>query len=175
MTWPVQFRDETSARWPWMAQTLPSDHHGFPPFHFVGCSGTAFTCKERWGRSSTLSHIPQHHQAYLLFYMSLSKGALLYTLQLDNKINKLTQPPSRIMNQIIISSRLSPAGLAFPSSQSQPLQPMVSLRTWSSHALRKVPEGSWEVTEQTFERLCGGGEPVKVSGEWFRVLTFQWL
>jgi hypothetical protein len=50
---------------------------------------------------------------------------------------------------------------------------MVSLRTWSSHALRKVLEGSWEVTEQTFERLCGGGEPVKVSGEWFRVLTFQ--
>lgn len=62
----------------------------------------------------TLSHIPQHHQTYLLFYMSLSKGALLYTLQLDNKIKKLTQPPSRIMNQIIISSRLSPAGLAFP-------------------------------------------------------------
>ena len=105
--------------------------------------------------------------------MSLSKGALLHTLQLDNKINKLTQPPSRIMNQIIISSRLSPAGLAFRSSPSQPLQPMVSLRTWSSHALRKVLEGSWEVTEQTFERLCGGGEPVKVSGEWFRVLTFQ--
>ena len=129
MTWPVQFRDETSARWPWMAQTLPSDHHGFSPFHFVGCSGTAFTCKERWGRSSTLSHIPQHHQAYLLFYMSLSKGALLYTLQLDNKINKLTQPPSRIMNQIIISSRLSPAGLAFPSSQSQPLHKKTSTPT----------------------------------------------
>lgn len=32
----------------------------------------------------------------------------------------------------------------------------------ANDSYEKVLEGSWEVTEQTFERLCGGGEPVKV-------------